>query len=159
MAVAEAVFLYTPFPYWGIFVLVLYWHDLSRLLHPFKDDGSLRRWWSVLYHLGLFDKERAPKKPGRRWILSFLVIVMVSTGTSLGWSLRLFPPLWYCLIIAQGISAIVLTGGTVWCLGAPPRRPYVDVLRYPRLGSRIRHLDVVPAAPRKSDSDTQDSTS
>ena len=52
--------------------------------------------------------------------------------------------------IAQGISAMVLTAATMQYLGPPPRRPYVDVLRYPRLGSRIRHLGRIPADRRKS---------
>jgi hypothetical protein len=36
-------------------------------------------------------------------------------------------------------------------LGTPPRRPYVDVLRYPRLGSRIRHLGKIPEGKRESE--------
>ena len=44
---AEAVFLYLPLPYLGAFVLLLYKHDLNRLLHPFRDDGSPIKWWSV----------------------------------------------------------------------------------------------------------------
>ena len=47
-----------------------------------------------------------------------------------------------------GISGIVLTAATMQYLGTPPRRPYVDVLRYPRLGSRVRHLPkVLPVKP------------
>ena len=49
---AEAVFLYLPVPYWAAFVVLLYRHDLSRLTHPVRDDGSLRNWWSVLTLLG-----------------------------------------------------------------------------------------------------------
>ena len=35
-------------------------------------------------------------------------------------------------------------------LGTPPRRPYVDVLRYPRLGSRIRHLPKTSSLEQKA---------
>jgi hypothetical protein len=67
---------------------------------------------------------------------------------SLSWTLRIFPLVWYYLIIVQGISGIVLTAATMQYLGTPPRRPYVDVLRYPRLGSRVRHLPkVLPVKP------------
>ena len=59
-----AIFLYTPFPYWGVFVLVLYRHDLSRLFHPFRDDGSPIKWWSVLNHLGLLGTEQAAQGRG-----------------------------------------------------------------------------------------------
>jgi hypothetical protein len=146
------IFLYTPFPYWGVFVLVLYRHDLSRLFHPFRDDGSPINWWSVLNHLDLLDPEKATRKPARRDYLPYLVYLAVSSAVSLSWVLRLFPPIWYYLIIVQGVSAIVLTAGTLQYCGPPPRRPYVDVLRYPRLGSRIRHLGKVPQGRRESES-------
>jgi len=153
---ASDIFLYTPFPYCLIFILVLYRHDLSGLSHPVRDDGSPRNWWMVLNHLGLFEKEKVPKKPGRG-LLPLLIVAIASTTTSLIWSLRLLPPLWYSLIIAQGISAIILTAATMQYLGVPPRRPFVDVLRYPRLSSRIRHLGKVPEETRPGETDTRDS--
>jgi hypothetical protein len=134
MSPAEAIFLYTPLPYVGIFILVLYRHDLSRLFHPFKDDGRLRSWWSVLNYLDLLDKERAAKRPGRK-VLPYVVVLAFSATVSLSWVLKLFPPLWYYLVIVQGMSAIVLTAATMQYLGPPPRRPYVDVLLFPRLAS------------------------
>jgi hypothetical protein len=138
----EVVFLYLPIPYWAAFALLLYRHDLSRLLHPVRDDGSLRNWWAVLSYLGILDK--GPHRPSRKKeILPYVVCLLVSAGVSLSWTLRVFPLVWYCLIIVQGVSGIVLTAATVQYLGAPPRRPFVDMLRYPRLGSRIRHLPKV----------------
>ena len=149
---AEAVFLYLPVPFWAVFVVLLYRHDLSRLTHPVRDDGSLRNWWSVLTYLGILDA--GTNRPSRkREILPFVIYLSISAGVSLSWTLRLFPLVWYYLIIVQGISGIVLTAATMQYLGTPPRRPYVDVLRYPRLGSRVRHLPkalpVKPADDRK----------
>jgi hypothetical protein len=136
---AEAPFVYAPVPYWAAFLLVLYMHDLSRLFHPVRDDGSLRNWWSVLSHLGILDA--GVRRPGRtREILPYVVCLSLSVGVSLSWTLRVFPQHWYLLIVVQGISGIILTAATMQYLGAPPRRPYADVLRYPRLGSRVRQL-------------------
>ena len=144
---AEDVFLYLPVTYWAAFTLLLYRHDLSRLTHPVRDDGSLRNWWSVLTYLGILDA--GTKRPSRKKeILPFVVYLSISAGVSLSWTFRLFPLVWYYLIIVQGISGIVLTAATMQYLGTPPRRPYVDVLRYPRLGSRVRHLPkVLPVKP------------
>ena len=139
---AEALILYLPVPYWSAFLLLLYRHDLSRLFHPVRDDGGLRNWWSVLSRVGILDA--GVRRPGRsREILPYAVYLSVSAGVSLSWTLRTFPQHWYFLIVVQGISGIILTAATMQYLGTPPRRPYADVLRYPRLGSRIRHLPKV----------------
>jgi len=139
MNLAEALFLYLPIPYWAAFLLLLYRHDLSRLFRPVKDDGSLRNWWSVLSHLGILDA--GVRRPGRtREILHYAVYLSISAGVSLSWTLGVFPQYWYLLIVVQGTSGSILTAATMQYLGTPPRRPYADVLRYPRLGSRIRHL-------------------
>jgi hypothetical protein len=138
---AEAIFLYLPVPYWAAFVVLLYRHDLSRLFHPFRDDGRVRSWWFVLNHLGLLSKERPERRPGRKSeFLPYVMYVAVSLVASLSWVLKFYSSLWYHLLIAQGTSAIVLTAMTMQYLGSPPRRAYVDVLRFPRLGSRVRHL-------------------
>jgi hypothetical protein len=142
----DAGLLYCPAIYWVAFVLLLYRHDLSRLTHPLRDDGSLRNWWVVLNYLGLLDAG-TPKPSIKRELLPYVVYLSISAGVSLSWILRAFPPVWYYLIIVQGISGIVLTAPTMQYLGTPPRRPYVDVLRYPRLGSRLRHLPQMPASP------------
>jgi hypothetical protein len=147
---AEAFFVYLPVPYWVGFTLVLYRHDLSRLTHAVRDDGSLRNWWAVLSYLGLLDA--GTHRPSRKKeILPFVVYLSISAGVSLSWTFRVFPLVWYYLVIVQGISGIVLTAATMKYLGTPPSRPYVDVLRYPRLGSRIRHLGKIPEGRRESE--------
>ena len=138
---AEGVFLYTPIPYFAIFVLLLYRHDLSRLRHPFRDDGSPRTWWVVLNHLSLLTAEQVAHTPSRRReLIPYAGFLSVSLILSLSWALRAFPVVWYSLVIVQGIAGIIIGTAAMRYLGAPPRRPYVDTLRYPRLGSRIRHF-------------------
>jgi hypothetical protein len=146
---AEALFLYLPIPYWAAFLLPLYRHDLSRLFHPVRDDGSMRNWWSVLSYMGILDD--GVRRPGRtKEILRYVVYLSLSAGVSLSWALWTFPQLWYYLMVAQGISAVILTAATMQYLGTPPRRPYADVLRYPRLGSRISHLPKVSSLEQKA---------
>ncbi len=147
-AAAEA-FLYLPLPYWAALVLLEYRHDLSRLSHLVRDDGSLRNWWAVLRHLGIL--EGGAPRPGRtREILRCVGYLSLSAGVSLSWTLGVFPQHWYFLIAVQGTSGIILTATTMQYLGTPPRRPYADVLRYPRLGSRIRHLAKVSSPEQKA---------
>jgi hypothetical protein len=147
---AEGIFLYTPIPYFAAFVLLLYRHDLSRLRHPFRDDDTPRTWWVVLNHLGLLTTEQVARIPSRkRESLPYAVFLSVSLVLSLSWLLRAFPLLWYYLVIVQGVAGIVLTAAAVRYFGSPPRRPYVDVLTYPRLGSRLRNLAKLPTEKRE----------
>ena len=126
---AEIEFLYLPVFYWGASVLFLYRHDLSRLRHPFRDLGDSRNRWAA--H-------------------PFAPYMVLAAAISLSWVVPGFPRQWYFLLTAQGTSGLVLTMATVRHLGPPPRKPYADVLRYPRLGSRIRHLQV-PVQSTKSE--------
>ena len=143
------IFLYLPLPYWAAFVVLLYKHDLSRLFRPLRDNGSVRNWWVVLDHLGLVKEEGVRRMPSRKSEpLSYLIYLLVALVVSLSWVLKLYPTMSYYLVVAQGISAIVLTAAAMRYLGPPPRRPYADVLRFPRLGSRIRHLGKVPVDKR-----------
>jgi len=147
---AEVLFLYSPVVYWVAFVMLLYRHDLSMLRHPFKDQGGARSWWLVLDHLNLLSAEQGDRLPNRkRQLIPYVACIAASSMVSVSWILRIFPPTWYYLVITQGIAAIVLTAATMRYLGTPPRRPYVDALRYPRLGSRIRHLAELPAAKQR----------
>jgi hypothetical protein len=149
MNAAEVPILYLPVFYWGAFVLLLYRHDLSRLTHPFRDRDGPRRWWSVLLSLGLLSSEQAARRPGRgREVLPILAYLLAAASLSLAWIIPVFPTTWYFLVAAQVASGLVLTMGTVWHLGPPPRRPYADMLRYPRLGSRIRHIQDPPQPQR-----------
>ncbi|MDG7006654.1 MAG: hypothetical protein JRN06_00250 [Nitrososphaerota archaeon] len=153
---AEVLVLYLPVAYWGAFILLLYRHDLSRLLNPFRDQNGLRGWWSVLLSLGLLSPEQAALKPGGRGqALPYAAYLIVGGGLSLAWIIPAFPHDWYYLLGIQAASGVVFVMATVKHLGPPPRRPYVDVLRYPRLGSRVRHLQPppqpTPTPPTKSD--------
>jgi hypothetical protein len=148
---AEGIFLYTPIPYFAAFVLLLYRNDLSRLRHLFRDDGTQRTWWVVLNHLGLVTTEQAARIPSRkRESLPYAVFLSASLVLSLSWLLRAFPLLWYCLVIVQGVAGLILSAAAVRYFGPAPRRPYVDVLTYPRLGSRLRHLARLPKEKRKT---------
>ena len=147
---AEGVFLYTPVPYFAALVLLLYRNDLSRFRHPFRDDGTPRTWWVVLNHLGLLTTEQAARIPTRkRECLPYAVFLSVSLVLSLSWLLRAFPLLWYYLVMVQGVAGIALSIAAARYFGSPPRRPYVDVLTYPRLGSRLRHLGKIPTERRE----------
>ena len=147
MDAAGIWFLYTPLFYWGGFVLLLYRHDLSRLLHPFRDRDSPRDWWTIKLGLGLLSPQQAAQKPSNRGsALPYAAYVVVASAVSLSWLIPVFPRDWYFLLAAQAASGMVLTMATIKHLGRPPRRSFVDVLRYPRLGSRIRHIqDPAPA--------------
>jgi hypothetical protein len=153
---AEALFLYLPIPCWAASLLLLYRHDLSRLSHSVRDDGSLRNWWSVLSRLGVLDA--GVRRPSRtKEILRNVVYLSLSAGVSLSWTIGVFLQHWYFLVAVQGTSGIILTAATMQYLGTPPRRPYADVLRYPRLGSRIRHLPKVSSPEQEVEqrTDTQ----
>lgn len=141
MNASEVEFLYSPVFYWGAFVLLLYRNDLSRLFHPFTDKGGSRLWWSVLLDVGLLTPRQAASRPteGKRY-LPYFAYLGLAVGLSLSWALPWFPSPWYYLVAIQAASGLVLTMATVSLLGRPPRKSYVDVLRYPRLGSRVRHF-------------------
>ena len=139
MGTGELLFLYLPLPYWAASVLLEYRHGLSRMLHPARDSGSLRNWWDVLNHLHLLDPGTA--RPDRKAeLLPYAIYLSASMALSLSWVLGIFPLVWYYLALVQALSGLVLTAATIQYLGPPPRRPYVDVLGYPRRGSRIMHL-------------------
>ena len=134
-----------------MFVLLLYRHDLSTLRHPFGDSGSPRAWWVVLNQLGLLTPEQETRIPSRKKeFLPYAVLLVVSLSLSLSWTLRTFPLLWYHLVIVQGIAGAVLSAAVMRYFGSPPRRPYVDVLAYPRLGSRLRHIAKLPREKRET---------
>ena len=46
-------FIYTPIPWAAILCVILYRHDLSQLLHPFKDRSSIKDWKSVFCDLDI----------------------------------------------------------------------------------------------------------
>ena len=79
-----AIFLYTPLPYWGVFVVGSLQDDFSRLFHPFRDDGSAIRWWSVLRPLGLLDAAQVAQRPwSARGVLPYLVTLRICGNSEL----------------------------------------------------------------------------
>ncbi len=148
MDIAGVWFLYTPLFCWGAFVLLLYRQDLSRLLHPFRDRDGPRDWWAVKLAVGLLTPQQAAQKPSSRGrALPYAAYLVAAAALSLAWAIPGFPHDWYFLLAAQAASGLVLTTATIKHLGRPPRRSFVDVLRYPRLASRVRHIqDPAPAA-------------
>ena len=150
------MFLYLPIPYWAASVVFLYRHDLRRLFHPVRDDDSASNWESVLSYLGLLNGQKMSGQTRKREVLPYIYYGFVSTSCSFLWILRVFPAVWYYLVFDQLLSSIVLSLAIVQYLGPPPRRPYVDVLRYPRLGSRIRHLRKIPSLKRMDKSSEQE---
>jgi hypothetical protein len=135
--------LYEPFPYFALAVLAVYRHDLSRLFHPIRDKGDLRNWWYVLGRVGLIDQEAIRRPSVKKEVLPYVASLIGAAAVSLSWLLRLFPPFWYAMVLVQAVSGSILAAAAVRYLGPPPRRPFVDVLKYPRLGSRVKHLPKV----------------
>ena len=133
------LFLFTPVPYLAAMYFVAYRYDIARLAKPFHDFTSEREWWSVCRRLGLVGVEVGPSKGpfvgGTRNILllvSSLVIYAVPF---------LFQLPWYLLCAVQAAVAVSLFIIVVVNWAGPfPFKPYRDVLPYPRLGSRVRHL-------------------
>ena len=157
MNTSEVEFLYLPVFYWGASLIWLYRHDLPRLFRPFIEKRGLRREWSVLLDLDLLSPRQAASKPAEgEHHLSYLAYLGVAAGLSLSWVLPWFPRAWYYLVAIQAASGQVLTIATVRLLGRPPRRPYVDILRLPRLGSRVRHFhDAAPPSAEETPSEPQ----
>lgn len=135
------LFLYTPLPWLAAITVAAYRHDLPRFVKPFRDCHDLRAWWSVCKHLGLID-DGTPRPPRRVWRSKPLwALLTISTVSLIGPSI-LAPLGWYYYLIAfqtalaLGLFLAVIVGQ----IGPIPYSPYADTLRYPRLGTRIRHL-------------------
>jgi hypothetical protein len=144
MSYPALLFLYSPFPYWAVFTLLAYRNDLSRFVHPFRDSHSLRAWWSVCRYLGLIGQVDVPRPSSRRDHIPVLTAPIAAAAVSLSWGSGFFPPVWYNLLVAQATSGLILSVATARYLGPLPSRPHADALRYPRLGSRIKHLPKLP---------------
>jgi hypothetical protein len=138
MNAIEFLLLHLPIPYWFAAVLYLYRHDLAVVFHPVRDEGSPRNWWLVLTYLGLLNGKGKHKPSRRSEFLPYAVILLLAALASLFSILR--PSPWYFLILVQGASGLMLTSFTMLYVGSPSPRPYLDVLIYPRIGSRVRHL-------------------
>lgn len=133
-------FAYTPLPWLVAMYVAAYRHDLGRLAKPFRDHDDLRAWWSVCRYLGLI-KAESPRPARKLWRSKFLLTILVILGITLILPFARVSLEWYYLTILQAASALALFLILVSRIGPLPTRPYKDVLPYPRLGTRIRHLE------------------
>ena len=139
MVGSDWLFLYSPIPYLIVMYIAAYRHDLGRLTRPFRDRASLEDWWSVCRYLGLTGED--VKKPVRRpWKSLLLVAASGTSVVSLSWTLIPVHLAWYYLCLLQIIASMPLTLFLVRTTGPVPFRPLRDVLPFPRLGTRVRHL-------------------
>ncbi len=135
------LFLYTPIPYLVAMYVVAYRHDLARLVKPFRDLSSAHEWYSVCKHLTLVGPGVEPPSSrfmagGRNLLLLFASAVIYAIPGIVPFSLP-----WDYLCAVQAATALPLFVGIVLNWTGPfPFKPYRDILPYPRLGTRIRHL-------------------
>lgn len=136
---AVSAFLYTPLPWLGIMYFVAYRHDLGRVARSLRDSARPTDWWSVCRHLSLV--KESPERPAREvWRSPSLPAVLASALISLLWLLIPISSVWYYLCALQVCSALPLALLLRIRIGPLPYKPFKDFLPYPRLGTRIRHL-------------------
>lgn len=131
--------LYTPLPWLVAMYAVAYRYDLGRLVKPLHDSCSPSLWWEVCRNLGLIDAGFTKPEEGPRQAGPYLLAV-ASVAISTLWSFLPFPLPWYYLCAIQAAAAVPLFVVVLRWAGPLPFRPYRDVLPYPRLGTRVRHL-------------------
>jgi hypothetical protein len=135
------LFLYTPVPYLAALYLVVYRHDLGRLAKPFRDSASAHEWWLVCKCLGLIDAGVKPPTGSFMGGTRNPLLLIASTVTCATAFLVPFPLPWYCFCVIQAVAAVPLFVIVILSWTGPlPFKPYRDVLPYPRLGTRVRHL-------------------
>lgn len=133
------IFLLTPIPYLVAMYVARYRHDLGRLAKHVQDRASKRDWWSVCNHLGLISTDIG-KPTWRPWKSPTLLAVLLTLLISFS---RIVIPIhltWYYLCLLQMVGALPMLLRLTRITGPVPFRPYKDVLPFPRLGTRIRHL-------------------
>jgi hypothetical protein len=149
MVASSWFFLYTPVPYLVAIYLAAYRHDLFRVARPVRDIAGRKEWWSVCTYLGLVSANvREPKR--RLWKSPLFWTALVCLSISVSWAVVRVPLAWYYLCLIQAIAALppfILLARTI---GPVPFRPYRDVLPFPRLGTRIRHLK----GPKRTDANS-----
>jgi len=133
------LFLYTPIPWIAGMYVTAYRHDLTRIARPLRDHSSRKDWWSVCLYLGLISAS-VPKPKESPWKVTLFIVVIASSLISLVWLVITIPLAWYYLCALQAAAALPLFLLLVSVAGPIPFRPYRDVLPYPRLGTRVRHL-------------------
>jgi hypothetical protein len=145
------IVMYSPFLQFFIIYLAAYRQELSRFLRPFHEHASTNDWRKVLKALGVDTilPERGPEHGSdKRLILTFGITVILSVSLTLTMVFALqkalqLPPLFRVAlpILFQFIPASYFFAFiSKWYLGPLPNPPKRMFLRYPRLGSRIRHL-------------------
>jgi hypothetical protein len=117
-----------------------YRRDLARLFRPFRDHACPVDWQSVCDYLGLAGEGTKVADDGR-WLLPQLLLICSSAVISrLQWFIPL-PPAWFYMIAVQIAAALpIFIFIRLYWAGPFPFKPYRDVLPYPRLGTRVRHL-------------------
>jgi len=133
------LFVYTPFPWLAALYIAAYKHDLGRMVKPFNDRSDLTAWWSVCRHLRLIGPD-APRPARRLWRRVPLLAVLAIIGVGASLSFVHVTLVWYYLVALQAALALSLFLALVSRIGPLPARPYKDMLAYPRLGTRVRHL-------------------
>ena len=76
----------------------------------------------------------------RPWKSLLLIAASVTSVISLSWAWIPVHLAWYYLCLLQIVAGIPLTLFLVRTTGPVPFRPLRDVLPFPRLGTRVRHL-------------------
>jgi len=143
--------MYSPVLQFIIIYLATYRHEVGRFLRPFHEHVSVNDWRKVLKALGVeaILPEKGPEHGSdKRLILSLGITVILSVTITLTMVLALqkalqLPPLFRValLILFQFIPASYFFAFiSRWYLGPLPNQLRRMLLRYPRLGSRIRHL-------------------
>jgi hypothetical protein len=145
------IVMYSPVLQFFIIYLAAYRHEVGRFLRPFHEHASIDDWRKVLKALGVevILPERGPEcDSDKRLILSLGITVILSVSITLTMVFALqkipsLPPLFRVAlsILSQFIPASYFFAFICkWYLGPLPNPPKRMLLRYPRLGSRIRHL-------------------
>lgn len=131
--------LYTPLPWLLTMYVVAFRHDLTRIASPFRDHATQRDWWSVCTYLGLIS--RPVPRPNEDLLRKApSIAIVVSAAISLLWLPLPIRPAWYYLCAVQALAALPLFLLLVAWVGPLPYATRRDVLPYPRLGTRVRHL-------------------
>jgi hypothetical protein len=133
------LFVYTPLPWFAAMYIVAYKHDLGRAAKPFNDRSDPAAWWSVCRYLGLIGPD-APRPARRPWRSMPLLAVLAIVGVAVSLPFVHVASGWYYLVVLQAALALALFLELVSRIGPLPARPYKDILAYPRLGTRVRHL-------------------
>jgi hypothetical protein len=134
------LFLYTPIPYLTVMYLTAYRSDLGRIARRVQDHATKRDWWFVCNHLGLIGTD--VKKPAQKpWKSPLFPAVLLAI--SISFSLIAIPVHFalYYLCLLQMMGALPVLFALTKITGPVPFGPQRDVLPFPRLGTRIAHLE------------------